>query len=114
VKHTITSKREINQLFAEARRSTQKTVIVISSTELPTYNSMGRVAYVAGRRLGSAPKRNRAKRILREAAAREGAPWNGRRVILIAREGLFHSRFASICRDIVTGLEQLEKHESVQ
>lgn len=47
----------------------------------------GRVAFVAGKRVGGAVVRNRSKRVLREAALRMGAPWQGADVVLIARRG---------------------------
>lgn len=68
----------------------------------------GRVAYLAGKRLGVAPKRNRAKRVLREAARLEGAPWPGFRVVLIAREALLTKGVAEARQDIVKALKQLK------
>jgi len=67
----------------------------------------GRVAYIAGKRLGSAPKRSRAKRVLREAARLEGAPWFGLRVVLIARESILHKSLTTVRHDISRGLHQL-------
>lgn len=46
----------------------------------------GRVAFIAGKRMGGAVLRNRAKRVLRAAVDRAGGPWPGHDVVLIARE----------------------------
>ena len=107
MKHTITSNTEVNSLFQEAPRSVQKNIIMLMSVELPEHALAGRVAYVAGKRLGTAPTRNRAKRLLREAARAEGAPWPALRVVLIAREACLQAGLADIRRDIAKGLQIL-------
>lgn len=48
---------------------------------------MGRVAFIAGKKTGNAVSRNRAKRVLRAAAAQAGAPWAGFDVLIMARIG---------------------------
>jgi ribonuclease P protein component len=45
------------------------------------------VLIVAGKRLGGAVKRNRSKRVLREAVRRTGGPWAGWDIALSARSG---------------------------
>lgn len=104
LRHTIKSNLEVNSLFREAERSVQKNLIVLIAEEIPERDHTGRVAYLAGRRLGSAPERNRAKRRLRTAARLEGAPWEGLRVVLVAREACLDAEFARIRQDIQRGL----------
>ena len=84
---TIRSSREIDRLFASARRATNKFVIVLVATAPEGRGPEGRVAFVAGKKLGNAPLRNRSKRVLRATAASMGAPWAGHDVVLIARAG---------------------------
>lgn len=84
---TIRSSREIDRLFASARRATNKFVIVLVATTPEGRGPEGRVAFVAGKKLGNAPLRNRSKRVLRATAAALGAPWAGHDVVLIARAG---------------------------
>lgn len=48
----------------------------------------GRVAFVAGKKLGNAVHRNRCKRVLRASLQRVGGPWPGSDVAIIARPGL--------------------------
>lgn len=100
MKHTIRSNEEVNGLFLQAERKAQKNVVLVYDAELPERDQRGRVAYIAGKRLGAAPKRSRAKRLLREAARSEGAPWPGLRVILVARERLLDASFEAIRKDI--------------
>ena len=113
MKNTIKSNLEVNSIFAEAQRSVQETVIVMDNDELPERGSRGRVAYIAGKRLGAAPKRSRAKRVMREAAKKEGAPWPGRRVVLIARERLLSSNISAVQRDIAKALKQLADQRDI-
>ena len=77
----------------------------------------GRVAYIAGKKLGTAPERNRAKRRLREAARLAGAPWNGYDVVLVARQGVCDTEFTAMVRTLkrlgeLLGGQQNERQES--
>ena len=91
MKGTIKSTDEISLLFKTARRITTGGLIVLYQTALnPSSNGergpQGRVAFIAGKRLGDAPVRSRAKRRMREAARAAGAPWVGVDVAFVARE----------------------------
>jgi len=55
---------------------------------------------LAGKRLGSAPQRNRAKRLIREAARKHGAPWPGLDALLVARESLIGQGQEAADRDM--------------
>ncbi|MCL2137795.1 MAG: ribonuclease P protein component [Coriobacteriia bacterium] len=109
MKHTITSNDEVNSLFAEAHKSIQQNLIVLYSQELQTRGQAGRVAYLAGKRLGNAPRRNRAKRLLREAARLEGAPWQGYRVVLVAREACLRAELKDVQADLRRVREQVAR-----
>jgi ribonuclease P protein component len=86
VKNTIKSTDEISSLFKTEQRSTTDNLIALVRRTDDRRGPQGRVAFIAGKRLGNAPKRNRAKRLMREAARRAGAPWPGLDVAFIARE----------------------------
>lgn len=72
-------------MFATAHRATNELVIVLVNKTPEERGPQGRVAFIAGRKLGNAPARNRAKRVLRATAARLGAPWDGYDAVLVAR-----------------------------
>ena len=55
---------------------------------------------IAGKRLGTAPQRNKAKRRIREAARLAQAPWLGFDVVLIAREAIAQADFGTIMKDM--------------
>jgi ribonuclease P protein component len=83
---TITNASEIDNVFKEGRRVSHPALLVIALPRHHASDAAGRVLFVAGKRLGTAVVRNRSKRVLREAARRAGAPWEGWDVALIARE----------------------------
>jgi ribonuclease P protein component len=82
---TIRSTREIDEIFRSARKTAGPLAIALVAATETGRDHNGRVAFVAGKKIGNAVKRNRAKRVLREAARASGAPWAGFDVVLIAR-----------------------------
>jgi len=84
----IKSTREIDTLFRQGTRASSSLVTALSMPVDERRGPQGRVAFVAGKKLGGAVVRNRCKRVLRASAARAGGPWPGLDVVLIARQGL--------------------------
>ena len=84
---TIKSSREIDRVFGKAKRSAHPLIIVLATETPDGRGQPGRVAYIAGKKLGNAVIRNRSKRVLREAARRCEGPWDGYDILLIARPG---------------------------
>jgi ribonuclease P protein component len=82
---TIKSTREIDTIFRTATRVAHPMLIALIASTPEQRGRTGRVAFVAGKKLGGAVLRNRSRRVMREAARRAGAPWAGYDVILIAR-----------------------------
>ena len=79
---TIKSRQEFEQVFSRGRRYNARLVriTVLKGDE----GGPGKVAFVAAKRLGHAPLRNRSKRVLREAARMCDMPRKGTHVILFA------------------------------
>jgi len=82
---TIKSPREIDAVFRQAKRAAHPLIIVLATQTPEGRGRTGRVAFIAGKKLGNAVVRNRSKRVLREAARRSRGPWSGYDVLLIAR-----------------------------
>lgn len=106
MKDTITSKQQIERLFREGRRSSSSMMTVIC---LPSNSSdsRGLCMYVAGKKLGSAPFRNRCKRVMRHAAYELGAPWRGYDVVFVARRNVAHAPHAKVLGQMKRGLTNL-------
>lgn len=85
VRGTLTRKSDIERLFADGVAGRSHFLTVIARPAGTTEDPDGRVMVVAGRGIGSAVRRNRAKRVLREAVRRAGGPWSGYHVAVIAR-----------------------------
>ena len=98
---TVKSKAEIDSLFKTGRRYKAHGLILIASATPEQRGRYGRVAYIAGKKLGNAPARNRAKRLLRHAAAQAGGPVPGVDMVFVAQSRLFgmdYSRIAVECK----------------
>jgi len=102
---TIKSRREFEKVFSHGRRLSHKLVrmTVLRCDE----GGLGRVAFVAPRRLGNAVFRNRCKRVLREAARTSGLPLEGAQVILFATKLTFESSPVDVSRAVSQLLERL-------
>lgn len=82
---TIRGSREIDAVFKEARRVAHPLVIALIGETPHGRGPQGRVAFIAGKRMGGAVTRNRSKRVLRETVRRVGRAWPGHDVLLVAR-----------------------------
>ncbi|MGB4592867.1 MAG: ribonuclease P protein component [Coriobacteriia bacterium] len=89
---TITANAEIDSIFASATRGTSPLLVVLSAKTPASRDPEGRVMFVAGKKIGGAVLRNRAKRVLRETCRRAGGPWPGLDVVFIARAGVITAR----------------------
>jgi len=82
---TITAKSDVDSVFSSGRRASARFMALVVVPTPPSRGPGGRVMFVAGKRLGGAVWRNRAKRVLREAVRRAGGPWAGYDVALVAK-----------------------------
>ncbi|WP_165248545.1 ribonuclease P protein component [Adlercreutzia sp. ZJ141] len=98
---TITSKQEISDLFSSGKRfHTPYLTFIVLPTKRHDLN--GRVAFIAGKKLGNAVWRNRAKRRMREACYLAGGPWKGFDVVFLAKRNVNSITFktlVSVCTE---------------
>lgn len=95
---------DIQAVFA-ARRSRAGRFLVVHGRQRPTDDRV-RVAVVASRRVGVAVRRNRAKRLLREASRR--MPWApGQDVVLLARASCAEARLDEVVEDLRSAASHL-------
>lgn len=83
------------------RTGTRRSSARLTAHVLTTTTDGVRLAVVASRRVGSSPARNRAKRLLREAAARVAWP-DAADVVLVARPGIAGARLWDVVEDLST------------
>ncbi|MRS13237.1 MAG: ribonuclease P protein component [Actinobacteria bacterium] len=104
---TITAANEIDRLFAGGRRVSDPALLVLADRTPAGSDPAGRMLFVAGKRLGPAVRRNRAKRVLRELTRRAGGPWPGWDVALVARGETGIVRQADLESALVRALDAL-------
>jgi ribonuclease P protein component len=84
---TIKSSREIDAIFRGAKRAAHPLLIVLVAQTPEGRGRTGRVAFVAGKRIGGAVVRNRSRRVLRATVQRAGGSWPNWDVVMISRQG---------------------------
>ena len=68
------------------------------------HDHYGRVAFIAGKKLGNAVWRNRAKRRMREACRQAGGPFPGYDVAFVARKRIDDADFSEVVDSVNKGL----------
>lgn len=107
---TIKSSTEISQLFSNGRRlKTPYLTLIVgeraegsSCSQDEQHGLSGRVAFIAGKKLGNAVWRNRAKRRMRALCRELGGPWPGKDVVFLAKSTLCqasYSKVLTVCGD---------------
>lgn len=102
VKNTIKSANEIAELFKKAQKFSTGHLLVIIADANQKRDPHGRVAFIAGKKLGTSPQRNRAKRLMREAARQLKAPWIGIDVIFVAKPRIQGAELTKIVKEMDT------------
>lgn len=91
-------------MFRGSRRCVRDLVAV--HARVTDTDEDARIAVIASKKVGSAVRRNRAKRLLREAA--HATPWRrGTDVVLVARAGCADSDLRSVHQDVTRCADEL-------
>ncbi|MBR0404737.1 MAG: ribonuclease P protein component [Eggerthellaceae bacterium] len=101
---TIKSSIEISNLFDSGRRlhTPEMSLIVLRNQNQHGHN--GRVAFIAGKRLGNAVWRNRAKRRMRAVCAQIGGPFPGYDVVFLAKRPVAEAPFEDMVEHALKAL----------
>ena len=94
---TIKSSTEISYIFANGKRFTASSIVLLVQKKAQ-HDQQGRVAFIAGKKLGNAVWRNRAKRRLRAICRDLGGPWVGYDVIFVARSSTTTSDYSKVLK----------------
>lgn len=104
---TIKSSREIDAVFRGSLRAGSSLMSVFAVQARAPHESAGRVAFIAGKKLGSAVLRNRCRRVLRESVRRCGGPWAGWDVVVVSRTGIATARPEAVDRALSGALRKV-------
>ena len=85
LKGTIKSSKDIDFLFKHGRRINSDLLSIRVCELSKECDRRGRVAFIAGKKLGNAVFRNRCKRVMRAMYSRNRGPWENYDVAFIAR-----------------------------
>ena len=106
---TIASSDEIGRVLKKGRRQNGDLLslqYLSRATEKTEELPAGRVAFIAGKRLGGAVWRNRAKRVLRAALSQAGGPRAGYDLLLIANARTAASSSCDVAQELTTLLSK--------
>lgn len=92
---TITSKQEISDLFSRGKRlrTPYLTLIVLPTKE---HDLLGRVAFIAGKKLGNAVWRNSAKRRMRAVCHDLKGPWHSYNIVFLAKSNICEATYSKV------------------
>ena len=90
---TIKSSAEISELFHHGRRISAPDFNLIILQRSEQHDRDGRVAFIAGKKLGNAVWRNRAKRRMRALCFQAGGPFEGFDVAFVAKKSISEAPF---------------------
>lgn len=113
---TIKSSADISELFSHGRRVHTPYMTVILNARAPEavceeakqHGPGGRVAFIAGKKLGNAVWRNAAKRRLRALCRELGGPWPGYDVIFLAKSSLVGATYSKVLTACESALSRSE------
>ncbi|HJJ90076.1 MAG TPA: ribonuclease P protein component [Methanocorpusculum sp.] len=110
---TIKSSDEIERLFKTGEKHKSLGFMILVGTNLKRRDhEYGRVAYIAGKKIGNSPKRNLAKRIMRGIAKDIGLPYPGLDVVFVANRSIFNCDYdamVSKCKIIMDRAKDIAK-----
>ena len=105
----LRSSGEIRTVFGEGVRSHGALMVAHGRRRVPHDGYPARVAVVAGRKVGRAVDRNRAKRRLRAAVRHTGGP-TGMDIVIVARRQVLSAAFPALCSALTRMLHEIERH----
>jgi len=103
---TIKASSEVTNLFENGRRFNTPEISLIVLRNRNQHDLDGRVAFIAGKKLGNAVWRNRAKRRMRGVCSSVGGPFPGYDVVFLARRGVADASFEEMVSHVQKALKR--------
>lgn len=111
----IKSSTEISDLFSHGRRiHTHYFTLIVTSHNDRANSSSGRVAFIAGKKLGNAVWRNSAKRRMREVCRQAGGPLKGYDIVFLAKRKVCSADYSEVVRACTRAFRELDKKEAAE
>ena len=108
---TIRSSDEISSLFTSGQRiQTANITLIVRNTE---HGREGRVAFIAGKKLGNAVWRNAAKRRMREVCHQTHFQLTGYDVIFLAKRRILEASYSKVVNDCERVLKRFENGDII-
>lgn len=105
---TIKSSTEISQVFAQGKRLNAASItLLVYRTQKQHGSNQGRVAFIAGKKLGNAVWRNAAKRRMRAIAHDLEFPLDGYDVVFIAKRSILSTSYQKLIQSCSHALKDL-------
>lgn len=95
----IKSSTEVSRVFTQGKRLNAHSLTLLVYESEEQHGHGGRVAFIAGKKLGCAVWRNRAKRRLRAVCRELGGPWEGHDVVFMARRSTADDPYVKLLAD---------------
>ena len=102
---TIKSGEDISCLFSEGKRQSTPYFTLIYRKQ---HGPGGRVAFIAGKKLGNAVWRSAAKRRMREVCRACGGPWPCSDVIFLAKSAVTRADYSKVLTACAKALERAD------
>ena len=96
MKSAIKASTDISYIFSHGKRFGTPYVTVLVLKLESQHDRNGRVAVIAGKKLGCAVWRNQAKRRMRALIQDLGGPWDGYDVIFMARRSVLNNSYDTV------------------
>ncbi|MCD6516611.1 MAG: ribonuclease P protein component [Candidatus Aminicenantes bacterium] len=110
-KERIRKKREFSLIYKKGNRYRGKYFIIIY---LPNGGSQSRLAVVAGKKIGNAVKRNKAKRWIKALYRRnKNLLEDSTDLIFIAKENIFKAPWKNLQKDYAKAIEHINQKQSM-
>lgn len=102
---TIKSKQDFNAVFTQGKRISRKALRIVYKK---THNTEPRIAFCAPKRIGSAPVRNRCKRLMRQAVIQAPQLLVHYDLILFATPDTQHHKSYELSRDFQSMIHRID------